>query len=155
MTARQTEASAHRLGDAKMDPMGSTELDGGVRLLRDEIERLLAAALQSDADHNAATETAQHVHDAEMADGQHAHDAHIANMDAAIATRDLIGQAKGIIMASLGCSPDHAFELLVKQSQAENRKLVDIAAGITAQVQRFPSRSDRPGAQVAQKGELA
>ena len=58
--------------------------------------------------------------------------------DVPSSTRDLIGQAKGIIMASLGCSPDHAFELLVKQSQAENRKLIDIAAGITAQVQRFP-----------------
>jgi two-component system, response regulator / RNA-binding antiterminator len=121
-----------------MEPMGSTEGEEGMEVLRDEIERLLAAALQSDADHDAATATAQQSHDAEMADSQHAHDAHIANMDATIATRDLIGQAKGIIMASLGCSPDHAFELLVKQSQAENRKLVDIAAGITAQVQRFP-----------------
>lgn len=118
--------------------MGTTEGEEEVQLLRDEIERLLAAALQSDADHQAATETAQQGHDAEMADSQHAHEAHIANMDAAIATRDLIGQAKGIIMASLGCSPDDAFELLVKQSQAENRKLVDIAAAITAQVQRFP-----------------
>ena len=98
----------------------------------------MLTTLQSDADHLAATATAQQGHDAEMADSQHAHEAHIANMDAAIATRDLIGQAKGIIMASLGCSPDHAFELLVKQSQAENRKLIDIAAGITAQVQRFP-----------------
>ena len=129
--------------------MGSTEGEQRMRLLRDEIERLLAAALRSDADndaatataqqdHDAATAAAQQGHDAEMADSQHAHDSHIANMDAAIATRDLIGQAKGIIMASLGCSPDDAFELLVKQSQAENRKLVDIAAGITAQVQRFP-----------------
>ncbi len=121
-----------------MEPMGSTEGEEGMRLLRDEIERLLAAALQSDADHEAATATAQHGHDEEMADSHRANDAQVANMDAAIATRDLIGQAKGIIMASLGCSPDHAFELLVKQSQAENRKLIDIAAGITAQVQRFP-----------------
>jgi response regulator NasT len=121
-----------------MEPMGSTEGEEEMPLLRDEIERLLAAALQSDADHDAATATAQQSHSAQMADSQHAHDAQIANMDAAIATRDLIGQAKGIIMASLGCSPDRAFELLVKQSQAENRKLVDIAAGITAQVQRFP-----------------
>ena len=118
--------------------MGSTEGEEGMQLLRDEIERLLAAALQSDVDHDAARATAQQGHDAEMADSQHAHDAQIANMDAAIATRDLIGRAKGIIMASLGCSPDYAFELPVKQSQAENRKLVEIAAGITAQVQRFP-----------------
>lgn len=118
--------------------MGSVERKEETRLLRDEIERLLAAAVQSDADHDAATKMAQEGHDVEMADARDAHDRHTANMDAAIATRDLIGQAKGIIMASLGCSPEHAFELLVKQSQAENRKVVDIAAGITAQVQRFP-----------------
>ena len=98
----------------------------------------MLTTLQSDADHLAATATAQQGHDAEMADSQHAHEAHIANMDAAIATRDLIGQAKGIIMASLGCTPDHAFELLVKQSQPRIASLIDIAAGITAQVQRFP-----------------
>ena len=109
-----------------------------MQTLRDEIERLLAAALQSDADHDAATEKAQLGHDVELADANSAHEAQMANMDSALATRDLIGQAKGIIMASLGCSPDHAFGLLVKQSQAENRKVVDIAQGITTQVQRFP-----------------
>jgi len=109
-----------------------------MQTLRDEIERLLAAALQSDADHESAAEIARQGHDTEMADASLAHAAEMANMDAALASRDLIGQAKGIIMASLGCSPDHAFGLLVKQSQAENRKIVDIAAGITTQVQRFP-----------------
>ena len=121
-----------------MDPVGPTEREDETRLLRDEIERLLAAALQSDADHEAATASAQQAHDVDMADSRIAHEAQLANLDAALATRDLIGQAKGIIMASLGCSPDDAFALLVKQSQAENRKVTDIAAGITAQVQRFP-----------------
>ncbi len=118
--------------------MGSTEREDELQVLRDEIERLLAAALQSDADHLTATNSAQHGHDEAMADAETAHSSELANKDAAIATRDLIGQAKGIIMASLGCSPDEAFALLVKQSQAENRKVTDIAAGITAQVQRFP-----------------
>ena len=118
--------------------MGSTEREDDMQLLRDEIERLLAAALQSDLNHELATELAQVGHDAQLADANQAHDRQMANMDAAIATRDLIGQAKGIIMASLGCSPEHAFALLVTQSQAENRKVVDIAAGITEQVQRLP-----------------
>ncbi len=121
-----------------MNQMGSTDREDELQVLRDEIERLLAAALQSDADHLAATNSAQHGHDEAMADAETAHSSELANKDAAIATRDLIGQAKGIIMASLGCSPDEAFALLVKQSQAENRKVTDIAAGITAQVQRFP-----------------
>ena len=53
-----------------------------------------------------------------------------------LATRDMIGQAKGVIMGALHCSADHTFALLVKQSQAENRKLIDIATDITANVQR-------------------
>ena len=112
-----------------------------MQAMRAEIERLLAAALQADVDHETATEKAQLGHEAEMMDASLTHDVQMAHMAAALATRDLIGQAKGIIMASLGCSPDDAFALLVKQSQAENRKIVDIAAGITSQVQRIPKPS--------------
>ena len=46
--------------------MGSSEREEKTRLLTDEIERLLAAALQSDADHEAATNTAQLDHDTEI-----------------------------------------------------------------------------------------
>lgn len=45
----------------------------------------------------------------------------------AINTRDLIGQAKGILMERFTLSSDHAFELLVHVSQHTNRKLTDIA----------------------------
>jgi hypothetical protein len=55
--------------------MGSTGGEEEVQLLRDEIERLLAATLQSDADHLVATAISQRAHDAEMADSEHAHDA--------------------------------------------------------------------------------
>ena len=54
----------------------------------------------------------------------------------ALATRAAIGQAEGIIMASLGCSPDEAFAVLVKQSQTENVSLATIAAETVARVQR-------------------
>ena len=40
----------------------------------------------------------------------------------------MIGQAKGIIIASIGCTSDEAFDLLKEQSQTENRKLRDVAA---------------------------
>ena len=53
-----------------------------------------------------------------------------------LATRAAIGQAEGIIMASLGCSPDEAFAVLVKQSQTENVSLATIAAETVARVQR-------------------
>lgn len=50
----------------------------------------------------------------------------------ALENRAAIEQAKGVIMASTGCSPDEAFELLRQQSQSENRKLREIAVEIVA-----------------------
>jgi GAF domain-containing protein len=45
-------------------------------------------------------------------------------------TRDLIGQAKGILMAHSRLGPDEAFDMLRRASQRLNTKLVDVAAGI-------------------------
>jgi GAF domain-containing protein len=45
----------------------------------------------------------------------------------ALESRDVIGQAKGILMARRGCTPDAAFELLRQASQQRNTKLRDIA----------------------------
>jgi GAF domain-containing protein len=50
--------------------------------------------------------------------------------------REPIDIAKGIIMSSLGCGPDEAFDVLVKQSQGENRKLREVAAEIVARAAR-------------------
>ncbi len=52
--------------------------------------------------------------------------------------RAIIEQAKGVIMHTMNCGPDAAFAVLVAQSQAENRKLHDIATEIAA-AQRPPS----------------
>ncbi len=45
----------------------------------------------------------------------------------ALESRDIIGQAKGILMARRGCTPDVAFEALRKVSQHRNIKLRQIA----------------------------
>ena len=45
----------------------------------------------------------------------------------ALESRDVIGQAKGILMARRGCTPDGAFEALRKVSQHRNVKVRDIA----------------------------
>lgn len=45
----------------------------------------------------------------------------------ALESRDVIGQAKGILMARRGCTPEVAFEALRKVSQHRNIKLRDIA----------------------------
>src|SRR3954453_5594499 len=58
------------------------------------------------------------------------------DLERALAGREVIDLAKGIIMNSMSCSPDQAFDTLVKQSQPENRKLREVAGDIVARTQR-------------------
>jgi GAF domain-containing protein len=57
-----------------------------------------------------------------MADAQK-----LERLDQAMEIRDLIGQAKGILMERHKLTGDRAFTLLVRASQNTNRKLVEIA----------------------------
>jgi hypothetical protein len=50
----------------------------------------------------------------------------------AMASRAVIEQAKGLIMGQLHCSPQDAFDVLVRASQHENLKLREIAAALVA-----------------------
>ena len=56
----------------------------------------------------------------------------------AIASRPVIDQARGILMASHGCTSDEAWHILRETSQLSNTKLRDVAAAVTA--------SAKPGA---------
>ena len=47
-------------------------------------------------------------------------------------SRNVIGQAQGVIMMTMHCTGDEAFSLLVRQSQHENRKLIELATGIAS-----------------------
>ena len=59
----------------------------------------------------------------------------------------VIEQAKGILIAAEGCTPDGAFEMLKRASQRENLKLRDIAARIVEHAvdRRKGSIPYRPG----------
>jgi GAF domain-containing protein len=57
-------------------------------------------------------------------------------LEHALESRAEIEQAKGIIMASLRCTADEAFDVLVRQSQQQNRKLREIAAELVSNVSR-------------------
>lgn len=74
---------------------------------------LLFAAQGGTAVHNAET----YVTCRRMAD----------HLQLALQSRAAIDQAKGILHAELGLSPDEAFELLVRTSQDTNQKLRDLA----------------------------
>lgn len=52
---------------------------------------------------------------------------HVEHLRMAISNRDLIGQAKGILMERHKLTADQAFSVLTRISQQTNRKLVDIA----------------------------
>jgi GAF domain-containing protein len=52
------------------------------------------------------------------------------NLSDALATRQLIGQAMGIVMAREHCSTEDAFDILRRASQRTNHKLRDIALEI-------------------------
>jgi GAF domain-containing protein len=54
----------------------------------------------------------------------------IDQLNEAIKTREVIGEAKGILMAREGISEDEAFEMLVRVSQNTNTKLREIAQRI-------------------------
>lgn len=66
----------------------------------------------------------------------------IAQLHDALRTRDLIGQAKGVLMGAQGISDEDAFLILVRASQRTNRKLRDVAADVitahTAGVRQAP-----------------
>jgi GAF domain-containing protein len=57
----------------------------------------------------------------------------IEQLNEAIKTREIIGEAKGILMAREGVSEDHAFQMLVTASQNSNTKLRDIALKLVEQ----------------------
>ena len=69
-----------------------------------------------------------------LANSQAYWDAHQLGQDMAEAmkSRATIEQAKGILMGAQRCGPDEAFQMLVRASQRENRKLREMAAEIVA-----------------------
>jgi GAF domain-containing protein len=57
---------------------------------------------------------------------------HEEHLRSALASRDLIGQAKGILMNQFKLTADQAFHVLVRASSHTNRKLTDVAEELCA-----------------------
>ncbi|WP_346621285.1 GAF and ANTAR domain-containing protein [Blastococcus montanus] len=68
---------------------------------------------------------------------------HEQNLRRGMTTRDVIGQAKGILMERHRITADQAFGVLARASQELNRKLADIAAEV-AGTGAIPARNRRP-----------
>ncbi|WP_344340002.1 ANTAR domain-containing protein, partial [Kitasatospora putterlickiae] len=69
----------------------------------------------------------------------------------AMRSRGVIEQAKGMLTERLGCTPDEAFEHLVRLSQDTNRKVADLAAGLVGVAAPPPEAPEEPEA--AQRSE--
>ncbi len=67
---------------------------------------------------------------------------HAVHLQRAVDNRDLIGQAKGILMERFGVDGEAAFQMLVKSSQDTNLKLTEVARWLTTD----QSRAARPDA---------
>lgn len=59
-----------------------------------------------------------------------------AHLNAAISSRDVIGQAKGILMERFTVTAEEAFEMLVRSSQDTNIKLVDVARWLISEAEQ-------------------
>ena len=62
----------------------------------------------------------------------------IDQLKLAVRSRDIIGQAKGILMSSAGLNADQAFDALRHASQMLNRRLAEIATDV-AYLGRLPT----------------
>ena len=81
-----------------------------------------------------------------LANAQAYWDAHQLSQDLATAmkSRATIEQAKGILMGAQRCSSDEAFQILVRASQRENRKLREVAEDLVNRVQQpLPTKPPR------------
>ena len=63
----------------------------------------------------------------------------------ALDSRDVIGQAKGILIERFGVDPDQAFGMLVESSQQTNMKLVEVADWLVTEARKRDGRGEPIG----------
>ena len=110
------------------DTLGSLDLYGYRRGAFDETSRAIGTVL---AAHAALALAGAQVHEQDLDT--------VAHLREALATRDLIGQAKGILMATRHVDADAAFDLLVRTSQDQNTKVRNVAEDV-ARTGELPER---------------
>jgi len=121
----QWTAAAHERGIASMLCLQLFARDGSAGALN--LYATQANAFDEDAQHLAglfAAHAAVSLFSAQQVDHLHR----------ALASRDEIGQAKGILMERFTLTPEQAFTLLTTSSQDTNVKLVNVARFVIAQV---------------------
>lgn len=77
-----------------------------------------------------------------QAQAQEAEESKIDNLRSALASREIIGQAQGILMQREKITAEQAFQLLRRSSQHLNRKLRSVAQDVVDTGQVNPGASD-------------
>jgi hypothetical protein len=67
----------------------------------------------------------------------------IQGLHLALESRDVIGQAKGILMERFGIGQQQAFSMLVESSQNTNMKLVKVAEWLAGEAEKKSHTGDR------------
>jgi transcriptional regulator with GAF, ATPase, and Fis domain len=101
---------------AAQDTLGALDLYGYQRGVFDEASRATATVL---AAHAALALAGAQLHERDLDT--------LAHLREALIARDVIGQAKGILMATRDVDADAAFEMLVRASQTQNVKVRNLA----------------------------
>jgi ANTAR domain/GAF domain len=78
------------------------------------------------------------------AETRQAEEARVANLEAALVSRNLIGQAQGILMERERVTADQAFDILRRASQHLNVKLRDVAQRLVDTGERPPTERQQP-----------
>jgi GAF domain-containing protein len=111
-----------------------TDVSGALNVYATEVEALGEGAIelaQAFSGYAAVALANAHLYDTNATLAQH--------LQAAMQSRAVIEQAKGILMGGRGCSAEEAFMILTKLSQDTNRKLRDVAAALVDSVQNSNS----------------
>ncbi len=106
---------------ASEETLGALDLYSGRRGAFDESARALGTVF---AAHAALALAGAQVHERDLAEA--------AGLREALSSRDVIGQAKGILMATRHIDADAAFHLLRTASQTRNEKVLQIAEDVVS-----------------------
>ncbi|MEV4279673.1 GAF and ANTAR domain-containing protein [Actinoplanes xinjiangensis] len=111
-----------------------TDVTGALNIYATEVRALDEDAIelaQAFAGYAAVALANAHLYDTNASLAQH--------LQAAMQSRAVIEQAKGILMGGRRCSAEEAFMILTRLSQDTNRKLRDVAAALVDSVQNSKS----------------
>ena len=123
--------------EAEPGPSLTERVAAARSVLADNTERLAAAAERLRITRNSL--------ESGRSRRQLLHESAYARLRAQLETMPVIEQAKGILIAQTGCSPDEAFTLLRQASQRSNVRVSELAASIVDRAVTKGPVPSRPG----------